>query len=155
MTFLTTIKITLFISAFLLCGCVVPTQEDGTPCTSDTVCIDTVNTQSDAGAEINFGSSPEQSDTIVSVNNEVKTQKAIIIPDIEPTKISEPVTEQRQNKSDTFSYIQQINNEDSDYAHKKRHYEFQTNKVKDINDTISSIGDKFKKIEEKLKRYKK
>ena len=149
MTF--SIKNNVFLILYVIfIGC-VPMQ-DGTPndsCETDTISVDTIHTQSNDNVTINMELSVSELDTTESIKQEVT------IPKIEPTKTSEPTIEQRQIKLDTFSVFNRKHNDnDSSDEHKKRCYEFQSKKVKIINDTISLIDDKFKKIEERIRSKK-
>lgn len=147
MTFL--IKTNTFLFFYVLfIGCVAPSQE-GVPNSSyDTGMVNTILDTNDV--TLNMESSIPELDTTELIQYGVTIQTKI-----EPTKTSEPTIEQRQIKLDTFSiFCQKHNDEDSSDEHKKRCYEFQSKKVKVINDTMSLIDEKFKKIEERIRSKK-
>ena len=152
MSFSTNINKFLIISA-LLSGCVAPSGNQDAGNMEEKFQDDSMHAvTSDSVANVGFEamSGPDTN----KIKPELITSKMEKFR-IEPTKMSEPTIEQRQINLDTFSILnRKHNDDDSSDEHKKRCYEFQSRKVKTINDTISLIDEKFKKIEERIRNKK-
>ena len=100
--------------------------------------------------------------TSVPDTSNLNTQDIKSEPILEIQQTDVPIQQTDKIQFDTTYIAQNINsfNEDTLYKKKKEYekkksYEIQTNKVKILRDTMLSIDEKFKKIEEKIKMNKK